>query len=215
MTLGASAEVMGTVAYAGGVRGVPTRSFRLPKESGRTRMVWNPTGPGMTTESYDETSQSFVPQTESAWNRISEAEVPVMMFAGAVIVGGQSFFEPPVEYVGNVLKALDPSSPDDYAYLYAHRSSDFYWARDLSLRFTLDDGSVLSRLYGAEAVLRADGDHAGFAINLPAALGKRVVKLEVLARPLGQYAAESRLAASDSAASYFASARVLASWQRR
>lgn len=214
MTLGASAEVTGTVAYAGGSKGAATRMFRLPKEGGRPRMVWNASGPGMTTEHYDESSNSFVPHTTSAWNRIAEAEVPVLMFAGGVIVGGASFSEPPVEYVGNVLQPLDPSKPDDYVYLYAHRSNDFYWARDLSLRFSLDDGSSFSRLYGAEAVLRTDGDHARFAFNLPAALGKRVTKLEVVARPLGQYAVESRLAASDSAANYYDEARVLTTWQR-
>jgi hypothetical protein len=215
MTLGASAEVTGTVAYAGGVLDAVTRSFRLPKEGGRLRMVWNPSGPGMTVESYDETAKSFVPHTDAAWNRVAASEAPVVMFAGGVIVGGQSFFEPPVEYVGNVLSALDPASPEDYAYLYAHRSSDFYWARDLVLRFTLDDGSVFSRLYGGEAELRVDGDYARFAMNLPAALGKRVVKLEVVARPLGHYTTESRLTASDSAVSYFANARVLATWSRQ
>ena len=129
-------------------------------------------------------------------------------------VTDKSFFEAPVNYVGNVLAHLDPTVAADYAYLYAHRSSDFYWASDLVLRFTLDDQSTFTRLYGGEAELRADGDLVRFAFNLPADVGKRVSKLELLTRPLGHYDMASRLSASDSASNYLQNARVLATWQR-
>lgn len=214
MTLGAEAEITGTVAYSGGTQGGATRSFRLQAESGRPLMIWNDGAPGMTLHHYVEATNGFEAFTPERWNRIASAEVPVTMFAGAVIVSGQSFFEAPIDYVGNVLEPLDPTDAEDYAYLYEHRSSDFYWASDLVLRFTLDDGTVLSRMYGAEAVLREPGDHERFAFNLPRALGERVVKLEVISRPLGQYSEDSRLDDADSAATYLDGSTVLATWDR-
>lgn len=214
MTLGADAEVTGTVEYTGGSQGAATRSFRLPDESGRPLMVWNDDEPGMALARYDEATNSFAPFTPESWNRIASAEVPVTMFSGAVIVDGESFFEAPIDYVGNVLEHLDPTDAEDYAYVYEHRSEDFYWARDLVLRFTLDDGTVLARMYGAETVLREPGDHERFAFNLPRALGERVIKLELLSRPLGQYSEDSRLDETDSAATYLSTATVLATWDR-
>jgi hypothetical protein len=214
MTLGAEAEVTGTVAYLGGTQGAATRSFRLPPESGRPLMIWNDGEPGMALARYVEASNGYEPFTDESWDRIASAEVPVTMFAGAVIVGGESFFEAPTEYVGHVLEALDPTDAADYAYVYEHRSDDFYWASDLVLRFTLDDDSTFSRLYGAETVLREAGAHERFAFNLPRALGERVVKLELLSRPLGQYTESSRLDETDTAASYLDGATVLATWNR-
>jgi hypothetical protein len=214
MTLGAENEITGTVAYFGGSQGAGSRSFRLPAESGRPLMVWNDGGPGLTLERYAEASNRYEPFSEASWDRIASAEVPVTMFAGAVIVGGESFFEAPIDYVGQVLAALDPTDPADYAYVYEHRSDDFYWASDLVLRFTLDDDSVLSRLYGAETVLREPGEHERFAFNLPRSLGERVVKLELLSRPLGQYTEASRLDETVTAANYLDGATVLATWNR-
>jgi hypothetical protein len=63
-------------------------------------------------------------------------------------------------------------------------------------------------------VLREAGDHERFAFNLPRALAERVVKLELLSRPLGHYSEDSRLDESDSAASYLSTATVLATWER-
>jgi hypothetical protein len=214
MGLGASEERIGEVAYSGGVAGGATRPFRLPPEGGRAAMVWSDDGPGFSFRRYDEATNVFVDFTPDAWNRIAEAEVPVVMFSGALIVDGESFFEEPIAYVGNVLGGLDPSDPDDYATIWEHRSSDFYWARDLDFRFELDDGTIFYRLYGREAVLRASGDAARFAINLPAEIGERVVRLDVIARLLGHYSDESRLTDADSAASYFDEGRVVATWQR-
>jgi hypothetical protein len=214
MTLGAQAEITGMVEYRGGTQGAASRSFILPTESGRPLMIWNEAGPGMTLQRYDEASNAYAAFTPERWNRIASAEVPVTMFSGALIMGGESFFEPPIDYVGNVLEHLDPTVASDYAELYERRSDDFYWARDLVLRFTLDDGTVLSRLYGAETVLREAGDHERFAFNLPRVLGERVVKLEVLSRPLGHYSEDSRLDEADSAATYLDAATVLATWNR-
>jgi hypothetical protein len=214
MTLGAELEVAGTVAYLGGSQGAASRSFRLPEESGRPLMIWNDDAPGMALARYDEAANAFTSYAPESWNRIAHAEVPVTMFSGAVIVGGESFFEPPIDYVGNVLEHLDPSDAEDYAYVYEHRSDDFYWARDIVLRFTLDDDTVLARMYGAETVLREAGDHERFAFNVPRALGERVVKLEVLSRPLGHYSEDSRLDETDSAATYLDTATVLATWDR-
>ena len=118
------------------------------------------------------------------------------------------------EKVQKWLEALDPAESDGYAKLWAGRNDEFYWARDLVLRFTLADGSVFHRLYGSEAVLRKTGDHARFALNLPAELGNEVVQCEVLSRPLGQYAVESRLTEQDSAENYLDEAVVLATWVR-
>jgi hypothetical protein len=67
---------------------------------------------------------------------------------------------------------------------------------------------------GGEAKLRAAGDLVRFAFNMAKDLGTRVVKLEVLSRPLGQYDVSSRLTASDSAGNYLQNAKVLATWQR-
>jgi hypothetical protein len=168
----------------------------------------------MALQRYDEASNRYAAFTAESWNRVASAEVPVTMFGGALIMGGDSFFEQPIDYVGNVLEHLDPTTTDGYAYLYEHRSSDFYWARDLVLRFTLDDGTVLTRLYGSETVLRQTGDHERFPLNVPAELGARVMMLEVLSRPLGQYSEESRLRETDSAESYLETATVLATWSR-
>lgn len=214
MTLGSESDVTGTVPYAGGMAGGATRAFTLPEESGRPLMRWNEAGPGFELLRYDEATNAFALHAPEEWNRVVEAEVPVVMFSGAVIRGGEAFVEAPISYVGNVLGALDPSVAADYATLYEERSGAFYWAHDLSLRFTLADGTSFYRLYGGEAVLRADGDSVRFAYNLPAAQGEAVVKLELVARPLGQFDQASRLDESDSAQNYFEAATVLGTWQK-
>ena len=53
-----------------------------------------------------------------------------------------------------------------------------------------------------------------FAYNLPAAMGEAVVKLELVARPLGQFEQASRLSAADTSANYFEAATVLGTWQK-
>ena len=214
MNLGAAAELTGTVSYTGGTKGGGTRPFRLPKEGGRQAMVFDPSAPGFHFERYDEAKNAFSPENSTAWNRVVSAEVPVVMFSGGVIVDGPSFFEAPIEYVGNVLGSLDPSDAGDYAEVYRQRSSEFYWASDLSFRFTLDDGTSFYRLSAGGAELRVKDDYAIFAVNLPAALGARVKKLEVVSRPLGQYTESSRLTASVTAATYYQGARVLSTWER-
>ncbi|HSC88424.1 MAG TPA: M66 family metalloprotease, partial [Polyangiaceae bacterium] len=214
MTLGAAEPVSGIVAYAGGTAGGATRAFVLPGEGGRLLQVWSAEGPGFGFHEYDEMTNAFVAYEATEWNRISASEVPVTMFSGAVIRGGDAFFEEPTEYVGNVLEKLDPTDAGDYAVLWDRRSSEFYWAKDLHLRFTSEDGTVFYRIYGGEAVLRADGDHARFAFNLPRELGDRIVKCEVLTRPLGHYAAESRLDESVTPDNFYSQAVVLATWER-
>lgn len=213
MTLGAS-EVSGMVDYSGGVAGAATRPFELPEESGLPLMAWNEAAPGFRLERYDQASNAFIEHVPREWHRVIEAEVPVIMFSGGLIVGGEAFFETPLSYVGNVLGKLDPSDPADYATLYAIRDSELYWAHDLCLRFTLANGSVFYRLHVSEAELRTEGDAARFAFNLPRELGDAVVKLELIQRPLGHFDAASRLDASDSAANYFEVAQVLGTWQK-
>lgn len=214
MNLGASTPVSGSVDYAGGALDAATRAFTLPAEDGRLSMQWNADGAGMKLHSYEEATNSYAPFESNAWNRVEASEVEVTMFQGAVIVDGEFFFEEPLEYVGNVLRSLDPATEAGFAELYELRSTQFYWARDLHFRFTLDDGTVLHRIYGGEAVLRASGDHTRFAVNLPRTLGMRVEKLEVLSRPLGHYAEASRLEETDTAENYFDAAVVLATWER-
>jgi hypothetical protein len=214
MNLGAVAQRKGMVTYAGGTVVGMTREYTLPEESGRLQMHWNPQASGFTFRKYDEASNLLVDFAQTQGSRISQAEVEVTMFSGAVIVGGDSFVEPPLHYVGNVLEKLDPADGADYQTLWNNRMSDFYWARDLHLRFTLDDGTTFHRLYGAESELRKAFDRARFAFNLPKAIGDKVVTLEVLSRPLGQYAESSRLTAADSAENYFAKATVLATWRK-
>lgn len=207
-------EQTGEVAYLGGNQSGPTRPYRLPAEDGRVSMAWSPTGPGFVGERFDQASGAWVADVDDGWAAVTASEVPVVMFYGAATITG-GFVEAPIEYVGNVLGALDPAVPADFDQLYARRSSDFYWAHDVAFRFTLDDGTVLHRLYAPSAKLRAgDPAPAWFAVNLPADLGRRVTRCEVLSRPLGHYDPASRLTAADSAATYFASATVVATYVR-
>lgn len=217
MTLGAPAAASGTVAYLGGkpMLGLgATRAYTLPKEGGRPLLSFRDDAHGFTLARYDATTNRFTVYEPEGWQRVVEAEVPVTMFAGALIYGGASFFEPPVDYVGNVLAPLDPTDATDFAYLRAHKSDDFYWSHDVVLRFTLDDQTRFTRLLAGGGDLRKDGDTLRFAINLPSATGQRVTKLEVLSRPLGHWDASSRLASDTTPASYLAKATVLATWQR-
>ncbi|MFT3924221.1 MAG: M66 family metalloprotease [Myxococcales bacterium] len=213
MNLGASQAITGNVPYHGGTENSLERAFTLQKEDGRGHMEFHADAAGFTLQRFDESTHAYEDVAPDDWNRVLESEVPVTMFAGALIMGGENFFEKPVNYVGNVLAHLNPTVSEDYAYVYAHRSSDFYWASDLMLRFTLDDQTSFTRMYGGEAKLRAAGDLARFAFNLPQDVGKRVTKLEILSRPLGQYDQNSRLSASDSASNYLQNATVLATWK--
>jgi hypothetical protein len=217
MSLGASAAIMGTVAYHGGKPELnlgTTRAFTLPKEDGRYAMRFESDGPGFTRWHHDEASKAFVASPDDRWDAVARGELPVTMFAGAVIFGGESYFEEATDYVGNLLGALDPTTEDGFAYVKGHMSSDFYWAHDAVLRFTLDDHSTFTRLLSGGGALRAAGDTQTFAFNLPQELGHRVVKLELLSRPLGQYDATSRLGSGDSAASYLSKAKTLATWNK-
>lgn len=214
MNLGAAEEITGEIPYSGGVLDALTRPYVLPSEGGRDHLSWNEDAPGFSLTRYDEGSNTFMPHEPDSWNRVVEAEVPVVMFSGAVIRSGEAHFEEPISYFGNVLDHLDPSDPDDYETLYEKRTSEFYWAKDLHLRFTLESGEVFTRIYGGEAVLRVAGDHARFAFNLPGSLGGAVAKVEILARPLGHYSEDSRLDETVNATNYYDAAEVLGTWER-
>lgn len=214
MTLGASSEILGEVAYSGGTLASDSRSYVLPTESGREHMLWNVTEPGLSLTKYDEASGAFVEYVPDAWNRLALTEVPVVMFSGAVIMGEDAHFESPISYVGNILEKIDPAVPTDYATLYEKRSSDFYWASDLHLRFTLADQTTFTRIYGGEAVLRQATDHVRFAFNLPKSVGDEVAKVELLSRPLGHYSEDSRLDETTTADTYYENARVIGVWEK-
>jgi hypothetical protein len=217
LVTGASAAVMGTVPYHGGKPSLnlgSTRAFSLQKEGGRLAMRFAPNAAGFSWAHYDEASNTFMPVAPDSWDAVAQSEVPVTMFAGALIYGGDSYFEEPLDYVGNVLGGLDPTKDADFATIKMRMSDDFYWAHDVVLRFTLDDQSRRVQLLAAGGELRANEDTLRFAFNLPQDVGHRVIKLEVLSRPLGQYNASSRLGSGDSAANYLAAAKVLATWTK-
>ncbi len=214
MVTGATDELAGNVDYSGGVVASPVRAFTLPAEGGRKLLSWNEDGPGFSLLRYDEAENEYVPFEDTAWNRLEETEVEVTLFSGAVIVGGDAVVEEPIEYVGNLVRSLDPTTNDGYGEMFDERYGDFYWAHDLVLRFTLEDGEARSFVSGREAVLREAGDSASFGINLPRELADQVVKLEVLARPCGQYDAASELAESLEPSTYLDDAMVLVTWER-
>jgi len=160
-------------------------------------------------------------ETKWGWATPDASEVPVRLFYGAALldVSGQaSFFNAPIDYYGNTVVALDMSTSAGFAQVKARQSSWFYWAQDVHLRFTTEDGTVFYRVAPTGGKLRDAGDALWFAINLPLALGRTVVKAEVLSRPLGHYTASSSLTNSANSGlshqNYYASARVLAEWRR-
>ena len=204
MTLGAE-RLTGTIPYRG-----TDVAYVLPAESGRRALRWRSVSSGFAVERYDAASNGFVAAESTKWNAIDQREVAVRMFSGAVIHGGASFLDTPVDYVGNTLRDFDPSKTETMAFMQANKST-FYWAHDLNLRFTLSDGTSFYRLL--PGVLAANGDAIGFAVNLPLALGRRVTRIDVVSRPLGQWSSASALTSSDTAANFYSRAVVVASFR--
>jgi hypothetical protein len=214
-------ERTGSVPYAGS-----SAAYRIPSSGGRYQAVWSSAGTGVTFRRYDAASNTLVDVTSGnddkwGWTTPETSEVPVRLFYGAALldVAGQgSFFNSPIDYYGNTVVALDLSTPEGFANVKARQSSWFYWAQDVHLRFTTQDGRVFYRVAPTDGKLRDAGDALWFAINLPLELARTVVKAEVLSRPLGQYTASSSLTSAANAGlshqNYYASARVLAQWQR-
>jgi hypothetical protein len=215
------AERTGAVSYDSA--SVP---YRIPSSAGRYQAVWNAGTPGVTFRRYDASSNTLADVTRAdndrwGWTTPETSELPVRLFYGAALldVGGQSsFFNAPIDYLGNTVIALDMSTPEGFANVKARQSSWFYWAQDVHLRFTTEDGQVFYRVAPTDGKLRDAGDALWFGINLPLDLARSVVKAEVLSRPLGHYTASSSLTNAANAGlshqNYYASARVLAEWRR-
>lgn len=214
MNLGAAEEIVESVPYSGGVLPASEREFTLRAEDGRLAMVWNEDGPGFSFELMNEENWSYEAWTDESTERLVASEVEVTMFSGGVIFGGDGYIEEPIEYVGNLLYPLDPTTTEGLAELVSRHWDDYYWAHDTHFRITLEDGTVLSRVYQGGGSLRSPGDVARFALNLPREIGDQVTRFEVLSRPLGYYEPASRVDESVTPETYFAAAEVLLTWER-
>jgi len=99
----------------------------------------------------------------------------------------------PMAYMGTLPKLLDPTDPKIFADLKAGSNGPyggyFWWAKDLTLRFTYADGSQRVAIYPYDGVSRDWSvahhpwrwDLLYFAINIPA--DKKLSKVEVFRRP--------------------------------
>lgn len=99
----------------------------------------------------------------------------------------------PMAYMGTLPLLLDPTDPKIFADLKAGSSGPygdyFWWAKDLTLRFTYADGSQRVAIYPYDGVSRDWSvahhpwrwDLLYFAINIPA--DKKLSKVEVFRRP--------------------------------
>jgi hypothetical protein len=213
MLTGATTKTAGRVPYHHSQ--AQSSSFELPSEAGRLQQTHTVDAPGFSLLRYDETRNAWLPSQDTAWNRVEVAEVEVVMFSGAAIYDGDSYFDAPMSYIGNVTRSIDPSSVTGWAELYAGRGGAFYWAHDTTFRLWLDDGSQVVQLASsAGKSLRQAGDTVWFAVNVPKAIAAHVVKLEVLSRPLGQYAPDSQIAQDFEPSKFLDSAKVVATWHR-
>jgi hypothetical protein len=186
---GNTGEHVGTVPYFGA-----NQSFHLPERAGFPTLETDPSGNrtyvrGATQPQtkLDEEKYDFLHPVQ--WN------VPVYTVYGTYHpqYRNVNILYRPMAYMGTMPKLLDPSDPKIFADLKAAGSGPyggyFWWAKDVTLRFTYADGSQRLAIYPYDGVGRDWSvahhpwrwDLLYFAINIPA--DKKLSKVEVFRRP--------------------------------
>lgn len=186
---GNAGEHSGTVPYFGA-----QQAFHMPERSGfpilQSDVSGNRTfvrGATQPQEKLDEEKYDFLHPVQ--WN------VPVYTVYGTYHprYRNVNILYRPMTYVGTLPKLLDPTDPKIFADLKAGNSGPygdyFWWAKDLTLRFTYADGTQRAAIYPYDAVSRDWSiahhpwrwDLLYFAINIPA--DKKLSKVEVFRRP--------------------------------
>ena len=136
------------------------------------------------------------------------------LFFGTYLLGDAenvSYFDEPVDYYGNLLTEVDPATLEGFELVESNQDSWYKKPHDLSVRFELEDGSVVHRLIATSHEARADGDHGRFGVNIPLEIGERVERAELVLRPFGGNDPDTQLgdATPDT---FFDDVQVLAEW---
>lgn len=210
--LGRLEEEVGTVPYQGG-----EGSYTLQQRDGWVH--WNWVGDrGAELVKADPATDTMVPHPAESMKAFepTEIEVPVRMFWGAYlhdVPGQESFFYAPVDYYGVVLRPVDPATAEGLDLVREVQRDWYYWNHDISMRFVLDDGTVLHRLLAGEHVAEGDRLAGYFAVNLPLEVGERVVRAEVLRRRFSGREESVRVDDTTQPGDFYADATVLATWE--
>ena len=186
---GNAGQHSGTVPYFGAnpAYHMPARDgYPLLERDGAGKRVFT-RGPTQPQEKLDEETYDFLHPVE--W------DTPVYTVYGTYHpqYRNANILYKPMAYRGTLPKLLDPTDPKIFADLKAGSAGPygdyFWWAKDLTLRFTYADGSQRVAIYPYDGVSRdwSVADHPWrwdllyFAINIPA--DKKLAKVEVFRRP--------------------------------
>jgi hypothetical protein len=186
---GAGSEMSGTVPYQQTGGDAP---FHLSKQGGFPTLKLDAQGkrqlvrePGFMPEVWEQ----FDFLTPQKW------DVPVYTIVGSYhpqYTEANILYEP-MSYTGNLPKVLDPTDAATFSELAAGGNGPyegyFWWSKDMTFKFTYEDGSVLHALYPYDSVDRNwtlgsgpwRGDLLYYAITIPA--DKKLKKIELYRRP--------------------------------
>ena len=166
--------------------------YNLPAQGGFPEMEWDVESP----EYHRPDSEIVAQNWESLDFRIpQERNRPVFTIYGSYhpAESDATILYDPLYYMGDMPKVLDPTDPETFADLAAGGEGPygdyFWWPKDLTIKVTYRDGTVLHALYPYGNVSREweygfgpwRGDLLYFAINVPA--DEDIERVQVFERP--------------------------------